>query len=166
MGAGFLVGVTRILLMNRPKASFIKRSLALILDIILLEFLGAFVTFPIQKIMHIAPNEILQDLLQGSGDLRQIFLFLMIYSLILLLLWGAYFAIFWGYTGQTPGKKIIGIKVVMEDGSPLTPKTAFNRFVGYSVSASAFFLGFLWALFDAKGQTWHDKMANTIVIKF
>jgi uncharacterized RDD family membrane protein YckC len=26
-------------------------------------------------------------------------------------------------------------------------------------------IGFIWILFDARKQGWHDKMANTVVVK-
>jgi uncharacterized RDD family membrane protein YckC len=33
------------------------------------------------------------------------------------------------------------------------------------VSAVPLFLGFFWMLWDEKGQTWHDKVAETTVVK-
>jgi len=35
----------------------------------------------------------------------------------------------------------------------------------YILSALPFFLGFIWSGFSAKKQTWHDKIANTYVVK-
>ena len=67
--------------------------------------------------------------------------------------------------GMTIGKKLMGIKVVTEDGQKLTYNTAFLRVFGYLLSGLVFGLGFLWALWDSKKQTWHDKLARTVVIK-
>ena len=68
--------------------------------------------------------------------------------------------------GQTFGKRFIGIRIVREDGSPLTYRTAAIRhFVGYPLSMLVGGLGFLWALWDNKQQGWHDKLAGTLVVK-
>ncbi|MCK4534272.1 MAG: RDD family protein, partial [Syntrophobacterales bacterium] len=77
----------------------------------------------------------------------------------------AYFIYFHGTTGQTPGKKLLDLKVVRTDGKPMTLGTAFLRWVGYIISKLPFFLGFIWVAFDGRKQGWHDKIAGTYVIK-
>jgi len=77
----------------------------------------------------------------------------------------AYFIYFHGMTGQTPGKKMLGLAVVRADGEPMTFGIAFLRWVGYIVSKLPFFLGFIWAAFDRRKQGWHDKIAGTCVIR-
>lgn len=77
----------------------------------------------------------------------------------------AYFIYFHGTTGQTPGKKLLGLKVVRTDGKPMTLGIAFLRWVGYIISKLPFFLGFIWVAFDGRKQGWHDKIAGTYVIK-
>ena len=77
----------------------------------------------------------------------------------------AYFIYFYGTTGQTPGKKLLGLKVVRTDGKPMTLGIAFLRWVGYIISKLPFFLGFIWVAFDGRKQGWHDKIAGTYVIK-
>jgi hypothetical protein len=42
-------------------------------------------------------------------------------------------------------------------------RQSFWRAFGYLVSASAFFLGFVWALVDSEGLTWHDRMSDTFL---
>ncbi len=81
------------------------------------------------------------------------------------LLNAAYFIYFHGITGQTPGKRLLGLKVVRTDGKPMTLGTAFLRWVGYIISKLPFFMGFIWVAFDSKKQGWHDKIAGTYVIK-
>jgi uncharacterized RDD family membrane protein YckC len=67
--------------------------------------------------------------------------------------------------GQTPGKSIMGIRVIKTDGSPLRDADAIVRaVVGNWISGIFFGLGYLWALWDPNRQTWHDKIANTYVI--
>lgn len=75
----------------------------------------------------------------------------------------AYFTYFHGTTGRTPGKMILGLQVVSEDGAPISFGTAFLRSVGYLVS-NILYLGFIWVAFDKRKQGWHDKIAGTVVI--
>ena len=77
----------------------------------------------------------------------------------------AIMAWFWIKKGATPGKMICGIRIVTEDGSPLTIGKCLIRYVGYYISAIPFGLGYLWAAWDRRNQTWHDKMARTLVVK-
>ena len=76
-----------------------------------------------------------------------------------------YFTYFHGILGQTPGKRLFGLRVVQTGGAPLTPGIAFLRWVGYIISKIPLFLGFIWAVFDGSKQGWHDKMAGTCVIR-
>ena len=69
---------------------------------------------------------------------------------------------FWVLSGQTPGKRVLGVRVMRKDGTRLTLGNALLRQVGYWISA-IFYLGFLWILFDNKRQGFHDKLAGTIV---
>lgn len=77
----------------------------------------------------------------------------------------AYFTYFHGTTGQTPGKRLLGLRVVRVDGELMTPGTAFLRWVGYIISKIPLYLGFIWAAFDGRKQGWHDKIAGTCVIR-
>jgi uncharacterized RDD family membrane protein YckC len=66
--------------------------------------------------------------------------------------------------GQTVGKKKMKIRIVKEDGSPMTYGDAFLRnIVGYLIS-SICALGFIWALFDERKQGFHDKIFKTLVV--
>lgn len=69
------------------------------------------------------------------------------------------------YNGATLGKQAMGIKVVTASGQPIDYKTAALRYIGYIISGLALGLGFIWVLFDEKKQGWHDKIANTYVVK-
>ena len=72
-----------------------------------------------------------------------------------------------GKSGQTWGRKIVGIKVIGErDGQPIGFGRALGRqlFAAF-ISAQIFYLGYLWMLWDDKKQTWHDKVVNSIVVK-
>ena len=76
-----------------------------------------------------------------------------------------YYWYFWTQKdGQTPGKRAVRIKVIKTDGTPISDSDALLRVFGYYVGRMTFGLGYLWALFDANSQAWHDKMANTYVV--
>jgi uncharacterized RDD family membrane protein YckC len=70
-------------------------------------------------------------------------------------------------TGQTWGRKIVGIKVIDEQtGAPPGWGKAIGRSLFASlVSAQIIYIGYLWMLWDDKKQTLHDKVAHTHVIR-
>lgn len=82
-----------------------------------------------------------------------------------LLLFVLNFVVLAGAGGQTAGMRILGIYIVRVDGRPFSMKQALLRhLIGYPLSTAAFFLGFLWMLWDPRQQGWHDKLARTIVV--
>jgi uncharacterized RDD family membrane protein YckC len=73
---------------------------------------------------------------------------------------------FWTkHDGQTPGKMVMGMRVVKANGAPMTDADAIVRVFGYWVNSIVMGLGFIWALFDDRRQGWHDKLAATYVVK-
>jgi len=71
-----------------------------------------------------------------------------------------------GKTGQTWGRKIVGVKVVTKDtGAPLGFARALGRTLIEQTISGICFLGFLWMLWDKDKQTWHDKIVNSVVVK-
>ena len=75
-----------------------------------------------------------------------------------------YYTFFWTLVGFTPGKAILGLKVVRCNGANLSFGRSILRFFSYWISAIPFFLGFLWVLWDPNRQSWHDKIADTQVL--
>ncbi len=84
-------------------------------------------------------------------------------GVVLALFYLSYYLGLWLAAGQTPGKRIMGLRIVRTDGERLRVGNALRRLVGYWLS-SFLFLGFLWALVDQRRQGWHDKLAGTIVV--
>ena len=67
--------------------------------------------------------------------------------------------------GTTPGKFLLGMRVVKEDGSNAGLLTMLIReWVGKWISGFIFALGFLWILIDQDRQGWHDKLMSTYVV--
>jgi uncharacterized RDD family membrane protein YckC len=67
--------------------------------------------------------------------------------------------------GQTPGKRIMGIRVITSSGAPLEAANVIVRYVGYYINTALILIGWLWAFFDDKKQGLHDKLAGTLVVR-
>ena len=74
--------------------------------------------------------------------------------------------LFWVYRQATPGKIAIGARIVdaRTGGRPSTGQL-IGRYFAYYVSMLPLMLGFIWVAFDARKQGWHDKLANTVVVR-
>ena len=74
-----------------------------------------------------------------------------------------------GPRGQTLGKRAAGIRVRREDGAE---RLGLGRSFGRSYMTTLFWaalsipaiLDGLWPLWDKRRQTWHDKVAGTLVV--
>ena len=79
----------------------------------------------------------------------------------------AYYPFFEGKpAGQTLGKKALGIRVVRKaNGAPLGYGLAIGRFLARFADSFTFGLGLLWAAWDHDHQTFHDKIAGTLVVR-
>ena len=70
-----------------------------------------------------------------------------------------------GPRGQTIGKMAVGIRVFdLARGGPIGYGRAFIRYLGRYLSFFVFLLGYLWMLWDKEKQTWHDKLAGSVVV--
>lgn len=67
--------------------------------------------------------------------------------------------------GQTIGKMIMKIQVIKTDGTPISDAEAIIRYIGYLINTPVIFIGWLLAFFDKSRQGFHDKIANTYVVK-
>jgi uncharacterized RDD family membrane protein YckC len=73
---------------------------------------------------------------------------------------------FWVRYGGTPGKQLLGCRVVdAATGRPPTVGRAVLRYLGYIVSTLPLLLGFLWVAWDRRKQGFHDKIAGTLVVR-
>jgi uncharacterized RDD family membrane protein YckC len=68
--------------------------------------------------------------------------------------------------GQTPGKQLLKLRVIRENGRRAGFGTMLLReLIGKLISAFIFMLGFVWILIDKDNQGWHDKLASTFVVQ-
>ena len=81
-----------------------------------------------------------------------------------LLIVAGYFVFFWTTTGQTPGMRLMGLRVAGPDGVSLGPKRAVVRVVGLGLAIVPFFAGFLPIFVDSRRRTLPDFMARTVVV--
>ncbi len=76
-----------------------------------------------------------------------------------------YFVSMWTWKGTSIGKICLGLKIVRTDGTPIDFAVALVRSLSSCFSFVVFFLGFFWAGWDREKQSWHDKIAGTIVVQ-
>lgn len=76
-----------------------------------------------------------------------------------------YFAFFWSTTGQTPGDRVMRIRVIdRHNRGPLRPLRAALRFGGVILAAIPLFAGILIMLWDDHQRCLQDRLARTIVV--
>lgn len=80
--------------------------------------------------------------------------------------WAAfYFTVFTArWNGKTPGKRLMNIRVLQLDGTPLSMWDSFGRFGGYAAGPATGLLGFLQVYWDPNRQAIQDKISATVVI--
>jgi uncharacterized RDD family membrane protein YckC len=71
-----------------------------------------------------------------------------------------------GKTGQSWGKKALGLRLVGEQtGQPIGAGLAFGRDIAHFVDGIICYIGYLFPLWDAKKQTLADKIVKTVVVR-
>jgi len=76
-----------------------------------------------------------------------------------------YFVVFWQTAGQTPGMRLMGVRVLStrHDGR-VTGWQALLRTIGLALAIIPCFLGFVPALFDRQRRALPDYLAGTVVV--
>jgi uncharacterized RDD family membrane protein YckC len=77
----------------------------------------------------------------------------------------AYFVGFWSTTGETPGDRVMLIRVVSSSGERVKPRWALVRCAGAVLSALPLFAGYLMILFTRRRRGLLDVLARTVVIE-
>lgn len=132
--------------MNYEYPTLFKRLLAIIYDLFLL--------FGVLFFAALIPS------LLAGGPIRHplfsIYLFVVIFF---------FFGWFWTHGGQTLGMRAWRLRVTTEDGTGLNWGRALLRFLLAGFSWLILGFGFIWALFDKKRQTLHDRLSKTMLIQ-
>ena|SRR3989344_6723183 len=113
------------------------------------------------------PFYLLNFLATGSPIPKELPTFVYIYIFLWFIIFILYDIYFIKKYNATPGKMIMRIKVVKADNSSVTWATSIVRWIIYKLGSGwwVLFLGVLWIIWDEKKQGWHDKVANTYVIR-
>ncbi|GIV15738.1 MAG: hypothetical protein KatS3mg022_1173 [Armatimonadota bacterium] len=91
-----------------------------------------------------------------------------VYGMLLILLGLGYaiWALLLFVQGTTPGKYLLGMYVVKEDGSRAGFWTMlFREWIGKFVSGLFLGIGYLWVFLNKDRQGWHDMVASTYVVE-
>jgi len=136
-------------------AGFVSRLLAYGTDIAIIMVMLVVFGWLVDTVTRLFPPMILnpEGLLQVA-----------LAGVVIVITAGFYYIFFWTLMGQTPGKMLLGVKIVSLDGSRLTFWQALRRCIGYYLSALALYAGYWWVLIDNRRQGWHDKLAGTVVV--
>lgn len=149
---------------EKQYGGFWRRLVAYFIDEIILYFI-TIILAAIGFLAFGARGDIMNNVMTSEDITQGISAFGLIYVAASLLAGATYFTWFHGMGGRTPGKMLLGLRVIQASGDPMTPGIAFLRWVGYFISGFVFCLGFLWIAFDGRKQGWHDKIAATVVIR-
>jgi uncharacterized RDD family membrane protein YckC len=99
------------------------------------------------------------------GDLHPRWLVGLLAAIGWALVVGGYFTLFWATTGQTPGMRIMQLKVIAaKTGKPPHLFRALLRLGGLVLAIIPLFAGFLPVLFDDRRRALQDYIARTVVI--
>jgi uncharacterized RDD family membrane protein YckC len=98
------------------------------------------------------------------GDLRPQWLVVSLAAIGWALVTGGYFTLFWASTGQTPGMRVMRLRVVTYEGERVHFVRALVRLAGLVLAIIPLFAGFLPVLFDERRRALQDMLARTLVI--
>ena len=143
VGAGAVASLTPPVLpaMSLPRAGFWIRMAALLLDVIIVALICSLLSEMFSSGSHI---RIRADLLPSLA---------------------LYGALMWKLKGSTVGGIVCGLKVVRLDDRPIDWGTSIVRALSCFLSLFVMGFGFIWIVFDDQRQSWHDKIAGTVVVR-
>ncbi len=77
---------------------------------------------------------------------------------------GTYFVLFWSTAGQTPGMRLMGLRLMIEGGGHPSVTRSVVRLVGLGLAIVPLFLGFVPVLIDRRRRALPDFLARTVVV--
>jgi uncharacterized RDD family membrane protein YckC len=137
-----------------PYSGLATRMLACAIDVLVVQA----VAWTVGAVAAVAAS-----MLDFSDDLETI---LIAAGAVVAALWSAgYFVFFWSTTGQTPGDRVMQIRVQdAADGRPLHFGRAVLRLLGALLSVLLLFLGYLMILVDGRRRALHDRLVGSVVV--
>ena len=151
------------------------RALTTVLDVILIALIVHLISFILNTfIFNINLSlEHLDKFFSSNNDLNesdtyQVVKYISIWIIQQIAIFSALFIFIvhmWYRSGMTPVRYLFGIRIVDADTFNLiTKKQAYKRLISVPLSLLPLGLGLLWSNFDKRGQAFHDKIANTVVV--
>lgn len=142
-----------------PKAGFWVRGVALLVDLATIAALALVGGFLVRGAVEIggaisSASEVALEWLRTTAT-----------TVLTVLIVLGYFILFVGWRGQTPGKMLLGLKVIRVTGMEVGYTRAFIRWMGQILGFLSFGLGFLVVAFSRRKQSLHDKLAGTYVVR-
>lgn len=103
-------------------------------------------------------------LIVNHGESLQSVQYLFLPYLIIII--GTFVTWFWQRSGQTLGMLSWKIKLLNQNGRPISWRKAWVRFVVAIPSILCFGLGWIWCLIDKNRQSLHDRICGTYVVSY
>jgi uncharacterized RDD family membrane protein YckC len=132
----------------------VTRTVAFVVDAVILNAVAAVVAAVAALVLSLVPL---------GDDLR---IAIVAVSGTLFFAWViSYFAICWVTTGQTPGERVMQIRVTRCGGAGLRPRRAVVRVAGLVLAALPLFAGFVPILLNDRRRGFADWLADTVVVR-
>ncbi len=133
-------------------AGLATRLVAYVIDLLIVAALEAAIGMFGQFLVSILPQTVL------TGEQVTV-----AFAIIGALSYFVYYIAFWVLAGQTPGKAVMGLRIVRTNGGRIGFWRALIRVLCYVVSP-ILYLGSPLILIDRRRQALHDKIAGTLVV--
>jgi uncharacterized RDD family membrane protein YckC len=145
-----------------PYAGFWIRVVGYLIDAIILGVVGGILQLTVVGSMIKMPQP---GTVPDIGTIGPMLGMLGVVSLINLAIAACYEAFFVANLSATPGKMVIGVKVVRPDGSKVDLGRAFGRYFAKLLSGLILFIGYIMIGFDSEKRGLHDMICDTRVVK-
>jgi uncharacterized RDD family membrane protein YckC len=146
----------------RRYAGFWIRFVAIIIDGVILAIINYIIRLPLVAILGASA---MSGAGLGSGaGVGAVLAVTGLLALISIAVGIAYEVYFLSTRGATPGKMVLGLKVIRADGGPISVGLALGRYLARLLSGFTLLIGFIIAGFDSEKRALHDRICDTRVI--
>lgn len=136
-----------------PYALCLRRTLAAVTDVVVLAAIEAGLVMVAGVLLNTEPALLLtQSYLPLAG------MFLCLHFL--------YYVLFTSMTGQTPGKRLLGLRVATKDRGVIGMGAAVARWLAFWVAVLPLGIGYFWMFARPDGRAWHDLLLGMRVERY
>jgi uncharacterized RDD family membrane protein YckC len=135
-------------------SGIVTRAIAFAIDALVIQFVAIAVAGTFALILSVvSPSDRFDSVIVAVGTVAYV-------------LWlVGYFVVFWSTTGQTPGNRLLEIRVCRAaDGELIGLGAALVRFAGIILAAIPLFAGFIPILLNDRRRGLQDMLAGTVVV--